>query len=255
MTKLVANGNHVLALTSSGTVFSWGVGEQYQLGRRIMERTRLNSLIPTEFGLSKGIVDIGGGSDHSFAIHKNGKVLSWGLNNFGQTGIAENAGEDEAAIMNPTVVSSLSGHGHITCINGGRHHSIAVTEQGACLVWGRVDTFGLGLKISALDAADVVHDERGRPRILKVPTRVPELDTVFATAGSDHSIAITRNGKSYSWGFNPHNQTGLGSDDDVECAALIDNTAVRGKKLLWAGAGGQYSVLAGEEAPLVNGTS
>ncbi|MCJ1478377.1 hypothetical protein MMC13_007057 [Lambiella insularis] len=254
-TKLVANGNHALALTSSGTVFAWGVGEQYQLGRRIMERTRLSSLIPTQIGPKKGIVDIGGGSDHSFAIHQNGKVYCWGLNNFGQTGIAENAGEDEAAIMNPMVVSSLSAHGRITCIDGGRHHSIAVTEEGTCLVWGRVDTFGLGLKIDILKTSDVVQDERGKPRILKEPTRIPELDAVSATAGSDHSIAITREGKAYSWGFNPHNQTGLGTDEDVECATLIDNTAVRGKKLVWAGAGGQYSVLAGEDVPLTNGIS
>lgn len=41
-------------------------------------------------------------------------------------------------------------------------------------------------------------------------------------------------------------------------ATLIDNTAVRGKKLNWAGAGGQYSILTApaQEAQVngVNGT-
>ena len=36
---------------------------------------------------------------------------------------------------------------------------------------------------------------------------------------------------------------------------MIDNTAVRGKKLVYAGAGGQYSVLAGMPAELPNGTA
>ena len=67
----------------------------------------------------------------------------------------------------------------------------------------------------------------------------------FVTAESDHSIAITTDGKAYSWGFSANYQTGQGTDDDVTIATLIDNTATRGKKLNWAGAGGQFSVLTG----------
>lgn len=39
-------------------------------------------------------------------------------------------------------------------------------------------------------------------------------------------------------------QTGQGTDDDIEEATLIDNSAVRGQHLNWCGAGGQYSMLA-----------
>jgi hypothetical protein len=38
----------------------------------------------------------------------------------------------------------------------------------------------------------------------------------------------------------------LGTQDDIEVATVIDNTATRGKKLNWAGAGGQFSVLTGD---------
>jgi regulator of chromosome condensation len=62
-------------------------------------------------------------------------------------------------------------------------------------------------------------------------------------AGSDNSFAIDRDGKVYSWGFSANFQTGLGTDDDVEVATLIENTAVKGKKLIGAGAGGQFGVL------------
>ncbi len=91
---LVAGNNQVLALTSSGTVLSWGSGQQGQLGRRLLERRKLNSLIPQDTGLPKAIVDIGVGADHSFAIHQNGKIYGCGLNNYGEVGIAEEAGED-----------------------------------------------------------------------------------------------------------------------------------------------------------------
>ncbi|KAF7869754.1 hypothetical protein EAF04_004538 [Stromatinia cepivora] len=84
--KLAAGNNHYLALNNKGSVFAWGAGEHNQLGRRIVERSRLNALVPREFGLPKAMVDIFCGSEHSFAIHKNGTVYSWGANNMGQCG-------------------------------------------------------------------------------------------------------------------------------------------------------------------------
>ncbi|KAI9820348.1 MAG: Regulator of chromosome condensation [Pycnora praestabilis] len=248
--------NHVLALTEKGAVFAWGSGQQNQLGRRVVERTRMNGLVPREFGLPRNKVAlVGCGSYHSFAMDKTGKVWAWGLNNFGETGVNDGAGEDGAVVLAPTVVKSLSKH-EIVQIKGGSHHSIAVTKEGECLVWGRVDGFQMGIKQDGLPKEDVIYDEKMNPRILKTPTSVPGLAVKFATAGSDTSIAITTEGQVYSWGFSANYQTGQGTDDDVEVATLIDNTAVRGKKLNWAGAGGQFSIFtapAEGDKSLVNG--
>jgi regulator of chromosome condensation len=71
-----------------------------------------------------------------------------------------------------------------------------------------------------------------------------DIHAVQVACGHDNSFAITKDGKAYSWGFSANYQTGQGSDDDVEEATLIDNTAVRDRKLVWAGAGGQFSILA-----------
>ena len=65
----------------------------------------------------------------------------------------------------------------------------------------------------------------------------------MASAGVDSSLAITPEGQVYSWGFSGNYQTGQGTIEDVEMASLIDNTAVRGTCLNWAGAGGQFSIL------------
>ncbi|KAL2215692.1 putative Ran exchange factor Prp20/Pim1 [Thermoascus aurantiacus ATCC 26904] len=238
---LACGDNHVLALDDKGAVFSWGSGEQHQLGRRIVERNKLNGLQPREFGLPKNIVQIGCGAFHSFAIHESGKVYAWGLNSFGETGIREGAGEDEAAILHPTVVESLSGK-QVTQICGGAHHSLAVTKDGECLVWGRVDGYQTGLKLDSLPDSAVIKDERGRPRILIEPVAIPGLKASVVAAGSDHSLAIDTDGRAWSWGFSATYQTGLGTQDDVEVATVIENTAVRGKKLNWAGGGGQFSV-------------
>ena len=203
------------------------------------------------------MVDIGAGSYHSFAINKNGNVYAWGLNSYGETGLTRGLGEDEGSVLAPGILHSLKGKGKVTCIRGGAHHSVAVTEKGECLVWGRVDAFQTGIKIDTLPEDDLVRDSMDHPRILSVPTRVPGFSAAFATAGSDHCIAISKDGRAFSWGFSQGFQTGQGTDDDIECATQIDNTAVRGKRLVWAGAGGQFSMIAGlaDDAPMVNGVN
>lgn len=65
-------------------------------------------------------------------------------------------------------------------------------------------------------------------------------------AGTDHSLAISTDGKAYSWGFSSNYQTGQGVLDDIHTPTHIDNTAIRGKKLVGAGAGGQFSLLTGK---------
>lgn len=255
--QIATGENHVLALDNKGCVFAWGSGQQNQLGRRILERFLKNSLVPTQFGLPKHMVSIGAGSYHSFATHKNGKLYSWGLNSFGETGITRNFdAEGESDVHHPTIVTSLEPFGKVTQIEGGSHHTIALTDKGEVLVWGRLDGFQLGLELSKIPSENVIKDSHDHPRILKVPMQVPNIEGAFVAAGSDHSIAIAKDGKAYSWGFSTSYQTGLGTDEEVEVATHIDNTAVRGKQLVWAGAGGQFSViggLAGKEVPVVNG--
>ena len=236
-----------MALDQKGCVFSWGFGEQCQLGRRINARFPKSGLVPATFGLRKDITDIGIGADHSFAVHRKGTVYGWGANNYCQTGIDERDGEDFANILHPHAVDGLSGHGQVTHISGGNHHSVAVTDTGACLTWGRVDTNALGLDIGSLPENEIIRDEHRKPRILKNAFQVPGIDAVHAAAGSDHCVAVTQEGKAYSWGFGVSGQLGLGGTDDVALATLIENKAVKEKKLVWAGAGGQYSILAGKK--------
>src|SRR4051812_142494 len=83
---IATGSDHVLALTDRGQVFAWGNGAQNQLGRRIIERRKTNSLLAEPMGLSN-IVKISSGAYHSFAVDIEGRVLAWGLNNFRQCGL------------------------------------------------------------------------------------------------------------------------------------------------------------------------
>ncbi|SMQ49084.1 unnamed protein product [Zymoseptoria tritici ST99CH_3D7] len=251
ITSIKAGANHALAMDTTGAVFAWGSGQQNQLGRRVIERTKTEGLHPREFGLpkgaKKGITSIETGGYHSFAISKTGDVYAWGLNNFGETGIMDNAGQDDAVIVNPRQVPSLKGKDLIS-IKGGGHHSLAATAEGDCLIWGRIDGNQTGFtkdELNKMPDEVIIKDEHGAMRIIKEPQKISAIKgkVVQVTTSSDNNIVITDEGKAWSWGFSANYQTGLGTDDDVIVATCIENTAVKDQKIIGAGCGGQFSFL------------
>lgn len=253
--SLAAGTNHILALNNKGKVFAWGAGEQSQLARRVVSRTAIGALIPREFGLQrKNITKIGCGDYHSFAVAKSGEVYSWGLNTFGQTGIPKDESGENETITSPKAVESLEGF-DIKQIVGGAHHSLSITNSGQVLVWGRVDNAQGGMELSDFNQDDLFLDENNRPRFLKKPTVLPNINGEFAAAAPDSCIVVTKEGQAYSWGFSANYQTGQGTLDEVKVATLLDNSALKDAKLVWCGAGGQFSVLAGLAggAPKTNG--
>lgn len=265
---LAAGSNHILALDIKGNVLAWGCGQQNQLGRRIIERKKMSSLVPQGLGLPRGkIVKIACGSYHSFAIDKDGSVWAWGLNNFGELGIESNAGEDDAVVLKPLKIEGLEGK-QVADIDGGEHHSLACSASGDLFTWGRVDGYQVGFEFDSLTKDNTIYDDRGQARILFKPTtHKGEYRTAYTdaelvkianvkfiqgvsnvatvAAGTDNSFAVTKDGKVYSWGFSSNYQTGQGVIDDIKVPTLIDNTAIRGKMITGAGAGGQYSILTG----------
>jgi regulator of chromosome condensation len=241
-----AGADFALALDKSGGVFGWGAGQQSQLGRRLLDRHRFQSLRPTRVPLPrKKFTQIFAGANHAWAIEKSGVTYAWGSNNFAQTGIVSHAGEDNSIVTAPTKVPSLS---NMKMLAGGNHHSIGVGPNDECLVWGRMDEAQLGIDKKTLpvdDESKVLKNSRDQPAILLQPTALPNIQAQYVAAGSEHCLAVTTAGKVYSWGFSANYQTGLGTADTVELATVIDNTAMRDRKITWADGGGQFSVFAG----------
>lgn len=245
--QLAPGKDHLLALDAYGNVFGWGDGQQYQLGRKIMERTRLQSLKPLPVAL-KNIKYIASGDYHSFAIDTKGEVFSWGLNQYGQVGIKEEL-VDGDVVTRPTKITRLSGK-QITQIAAGEHHSLALSSDGSLYSFGRVDMLEVGIakknypEYSYKDAHD-------RIRAIPFPTLVPNVPK-FRTvaAGSHHSLAISEDGVAYSWGYGDTYAVGQGLvDEDIEIPTRIKNTATQDHNILLIGAGGQFSVSAGVKLP------
>ena len=113
---------HTIAL-KDGAVLAWGCNEQGEcLGTNTSGSSIISSIadgtVPVQInGVTlTGVSAIAGGYYHTIAL-KNGAVLAWGNNSYGQCTIP---------------ASALSG---VTAIAGGYYHNIAL-KNGAVLAWG-----------------------------------------------------------------------------------------------------------------------
>lgn len=142
--QVACGSDHVLALSTEGIVFSWGNGQQGQLGRRIIERRKINGLTPERLML-KDVIMIGAASYHSFAIDKRGDVWAWGLNTLSQLGVRTS----QDTVTMPTRVPSLSpknlNGARVIQAHGGQHHSLFLLDDGRVFACGRCDGFELGI--------------------------------------------------------------------------------------------------------------
>ncbi|TQS31883.1 hypothetical protein Golomagni_07821, partial [Golovinomyces magnicellulatus] len=196
--QIVCGADHALALDVTGNIWGWGSGHQNQFGRRLFGRHQ-DTLRPQIVRVCRGSAKyIESGDYHCFAVDTSDNVWGWGLNSFGQAGDVKTAGSDAAVLPFPVKIPTLCGKG-VCIISGGAQHSAAITVNGECYVWGRVDDGQLGIRLTATQIQDpnwVRCDQRGRPRICLVPTAVPAnigLLTNVACA-SDHTIVINNRG-------------------------------------------------------------
>ncbi|EIM83961.1 RCC1/BLIP-II [Stereum hirsutum FP-91666 SS1] len=140
--------DHVLALTTFGTVYTWGNGVNFQLGRKIMERRKANGLRPEPLPL-KDIVLVAAGHHHSFAVDKKGVVYAWGLNQMRQCGVSNAKGGNQSHVTAPTEVEALNPAKHdgarVIQIGRGEHHTIFLLDNGEVWGCGRADAGRLGL--------------------------------------------------------------------------------------------------------------
>lgn len=245
--QIVAGKDHVVALDVNGLVYTWGNGQQGQLARRVLSRDEMQVLEPRAIGIRR-VKKIGTGECHSFAITSDDKVLVWGLNQYGQCGLP--GVQDGAMIDRPTEIPQLRGKS-VVSITGGEHHTLALTSEGDVYVFGRYDMKEIGLEKSQLPLDDCVVDEHGNVRAMPIPMKHPSLTACKAIAcGSHHSLAVSKSGIVFSWGFADTYAVGLGNlDDDVETPTNIFNTATKNHDILLLGAGGQFSVSGGIALP------
>ncbi|WP_018253817.1 RCC1 domain-containing protein [Salinispora mooreana] len=190
-TAIAAGGVHSVALTSAGTVLSWGGNGFGQLGDGSVTRrtTPVEAILPS----GATATAVAAAENHSLAVTSAGAAFGWGLNNLGQLG--------DGTIINrstPASVALPSGT-EVTAIAAGRAHSLAVTSTGTALAWG-YNNFG--------QLGDGTTTNRSAPVGVALPLGA---DVAAVVAGRIHSAALTSAGTAFAWGDNSAGQLGNGS--------------------------------------------
>ena len=216
---VAAGNNHLIVMTTHGNVYTWGAGEQGQLGRKVIERRKIHGTVPERVVLgmrSRKAVTIGAGNYTSFAVDDLGDVWGWGLNTMGQTGTGIlNAKLDHTEVQLPKKVIGLSQHElngeYVLEIAGGDHHTLFLTSGGRVFAVGRSDDGQLGLPEN-----HPVFEDREFPDYIVVPTQVPFPDhddpVRHVAVGTHFNMAVTEGGALYAWGRGEQSELGLGED-------------------------------------------
>ncbi|MGH0171437.1 UNVERIFIED_CONTAM: hypothetical protein FKN15_060157 [Acipenser sinensis] len=122
------DGQHYLALSSAGEVFSWGCGDGGRLGHGDTTYLEEPTVIAAFSGKQSGkqVVHIACGSTYSAAITVDGELYTWGRGNYGRLG--HGSSEDQTT---PMLVTGLKGLKVIDVSCGsGDAQTLAVSDNG-----------------------------------------------------------------------------------------------------------------------------
>jgi len=141
-------------------------------------------------------------------------MYAWGNGNNGQLGLpGERA---DRTFMTPQMVVR---HQSIRAIACGGNHSVCLLDSGDVFTWGNSEFGALG--------HGTLVDHSSQPR--KIET-FPEAQEIVAIAsGYFHTLAATKVGDTFAWGWNDFGQLGLGTRDSQAIPMLLER--MRNKKV------------------------
>lgn len=190
---VVMGSFHALGLGSNGTLWSWGLNSDGQLGYH-GPSPRWD---PTQVGSSKEWSKIAAGRAHSLALRRDGTLWAWGLNSDGQAGSPTSS----RVVLPPAQVGADQDW---TDISAGRDQSLALKSDGSLWGWGKNDLRQLGFD---------------QPSFVETPTRIGTgNDWSAIAAGFGFSLAIKKDGALWLFGFNQVPRV-VGADRDWRTAS------------------------------------
>lgn len=184
---VVAGNGLSLALTSDGRVFGWGANRAGALG---IAATTSSISSPVELTGLPPITRLASFANHTLAITDTGEVWSWGSNRHGELGRG-----DVGELAGPGPIPGLTG---IIDVAAGLNHSLALRGDGTVWAWGSND-FG-----AVAGASLGGYSSQPQQVFLSAPIR-------SIGAGAVHSIAVTRDGRVFTWGSDLVGQLGNGT--------------------------------------------
>lgn len=192
--------NFTVALKQNGTVWSYGLNTQGQLGTGDNE----NKSKPVQIKGLQNIKAISVGMAHTLALTKDGKVYAWGQGTSGELG---NGGKENSNA--PVEVQGLT---NIVKIDAYKNMSFAISEDGKLYAWGQ----GYSIIPMRIITSQSIVDISGTLMLSKegkvynladTENPITELISIAKiSCGTAHYLALDTNGKLYAWGTNTYGE-------------------------------------------------
>ncbi|XP_062333275.1 probable E3 ubiquitin-protein ligase HERC3 isoform X2 [Osmerus eperlanus] len=172
--QVTSGGDHCIALSVSGAVFTWGRNSCGQLG--LGDTTDRHVPTPVTLLDRKKTVSISCGKDHTVILTKGGVVFTFGGGRYGQLG--HNTQTDE---HRPRVVAELWGS-KVTQVACGRHHTLAFVGSAKVYSFGHGEHGQLGNGILT---------DQSVPLPVQISQESDDQKIKRIFAGGNHSFAMT----------------------------------------------------------------
>jgi alpha-tubulin suppressor-like RCC1 family protein len=130
--QIDAGRHHTCALTSDGTGYCWGWGDQGQLG----DGTANSRHAPVAITGGHRFTAISAGGEHTCGLTSGGAPFCWGRNQLGQLGTGNSTPSHTPA--------PVSGGLTFLSISAGAHHTCGVASSGIVYCWGNNQAGALG---------------------------------------------------------------------------------------------------------------
>ena len=240
VTAVSAGQFHALAVLKNGTVMAWGLGKRGELGDG---EGLSGSDVPVPVKGITEAVAVAAGNVHSLVLLRNGTVLSFGANEFGQLG----DGHRKPSYV-PVPVEGLS---EVTAISAGGWNNLALLRNGTVMAWGWNKSGELG------DGTRSGPEKCETWGCSNVPIPVSGLSEVTAISAASNTVeqghnlnclVLLENGTAMAWGGNEDGQLGDGTRANSYVPVPVQGlTGVTG-----ISAGGYDSLAIVEEDPVAS---
>lgn len=197
----IATGlRHTAVLTAEGKIFCWGTRRKIkdeELLNQMIKKSLETPVLEPQDGYK--FVKISAGSFHTLALTENGNLWCFGTFKYG---VATHHNPAPGHSMLVYAISKSLFDGPIVKIACGWTHCLVQSASEKIFSWGRGDYGQLGR------SCDQSHDSNPQP--------IEDLQCVNSLrCGSEHNLAITDDGKLFTWGWNEHGMCATGDENNV----------------------------------------
>jgi alpha-tubulin suppressor-like RCC1 family protein len=191
--RQVSSGlSHTAAIKTDGTLWTWGLGNNGQLGRVVPNKstpvttfaggTNWSDVASTE---PEDLYTISAGSAHTAAIKTDGTLWTWGLGNNGRLG------NNSATLIISTPITTFAGGTNWKQVSSGETNTAAIKTDGTLWTWGSI---GISATFS----------------VSPITTFSGGTDWKQVSTGARHTAAIKTDGTLWIWGLSNYAKLGNG---------------------------------------------